>query len=41
MCVKAGGMAEPWHLAASDGSLSAPSILRGSNRIGLDGAAAA
>ena len=28
VCVKAGGMAEPWHLAASDGSLSAPEIIK-------------
>ena len=28
VCVKAGGMAEPWHLAASDGSLSAPQIIK-------------
>ena len=28
MCVKAAGMKEPWHLAASDGSLSAPQIIK-------------
>ena len=28
VCVKAGGMAEPWHLAASDGSLGAPEIIK-------------
>ena len=27
VCVKAVGMKEPWHLAASDGSLSAPQII--------------
>ncbi len=27
-CVKAAGMAEPWRLAASDGSLSAPRIVK-------------
>ena len=28
VCVKATGMKEPWHLAASDGSLSAPQIIK-------------
>jgi len=28
VCVKAAGMREPWHLAASDGSLSAPQIIK-------------
>jgi len=28
VCVKAVGMKEPWHLAASDGSLSAPQIIK-------------
>ena len=28
VCVKAAGMKEPWHLAASDGSLSAPQIIK-------------
>ena len=28
VCVKAAGMAEPWHLAASDGSLRAPEIIK-------------
>ena len=28
MCVKAAGMKEPWHLAASDGALSAPQIIK-------------
>jgi hypothetical protein len=27
VCVKAAGMKEPWHLAASDGALSAPQII--------------
>jgi hypothetical protein len=28
VCVKAAGMKEPWHLAASDGALSAPQIIK-------------
>ena len=28
VCVKAAGMSEPWHLAASDGSLPAPEIIK-------------
>ena len=28
VCVKAAGMKEPWHLAASDGSLAAPEIIK-------------
>ena len=28
VCVKAAGMKEPWRLAASDGSLSAPQIIK-------------
>ena len=28
VCVKAAGMKEPWHLADSDGSLSAPQIIK-------------
>ena len=28
VCVKAAGMKEPWHLAASDGSLAAPAIIK-------------